>query len=311
MIFIFDLGSGTNDQIKHFPIILYFCKKYNVQFSIRYSTCRPIETVWKSYDFTNLFNEKMFENNKEYVSYHSIEKYITSENSYDYRENKWKHINDSNERTDELIKLVRSSYQYIIVGCGIWYWYNDENKPKWLFDVINKQLLLKWNDNNIEETLLLIPSDKIMNKYELFKNRIGNNTKYNIIHYRYEDDWNYEFKRRGLKYIVPTIDDLIEHVNFKEKMPIYIATSNIELLYNKKLMNFPLDSYKEIIYKKDCNDLMFDEAGLLDLLIAANAEEIYGVSFSGFSIHINKMKRTNNYYDKLEIFNHEKYYKKY
>ena len=76
-------------------------------------------------------------------------------------------------------------------------------------------------------------------------------------------------------------------------------------------MNFPLDSYKEIIYKKDCNDLMFDEAGLLDLLIAANAEEIYGVSFSGFSIHINKMKRTNNYYDKLEIFNHEKYYKKY
>jgi hypothetical protein len=325
MILIFDSITGTTEQIRHLKMPIYFSKKFNVQFTFRYASCRSLDLTKVSlYEFTNLFNEKMFDNNDNYISYHLIEKNITDVNCYDFYENHeikkylWKNEYSFyyKEKTLELIKLIESSsYEFIIVGPCLHCWYDDGNKPtSYLLDFKNEQLILSWKNkmNNDEETLPILPSEKIMKKFESFKNDISNK-KYNLIHYRYENDYNGYFKENGKNYIVPTIDDLIEHVPFKEKLPIYIATSNIELLHEKKLLKYSLDIYKEIIYKKDCEDLMFDEAGFLDLLIGTNAEEVYGFSMSGLSSELILLKKNmlkNNRYDNLDIFQDEKYYKK-
>jgi hypothetical protein len=321
MIVIFDLGAGISDMIRNLNLYIYFSKKYNVKFSIRNATSRSLDVrYWSMYDYTNLFDEKMFENVESYISYHSIEKDISSENSCDFfkkneidkclfKKEKSEYLN---EKSNELIDLIQSSsnYKYIIIGACFSWWVNDSEKPTYSLEIIDEQILLKWKYNNNVETIPILPSEKIKNRYESFQNGINKN-KYNFIHYRYEDDYNNIMKDQGLKYILPTVDDLIEHVPFKVRLPIYIATSNIASLHENKLMKHQLDSYTEIIYKKDCDDLNFDEAGFLDLLIGINAEEVYGVHFSGFTNDILKIKNTiHNHYDLLEIFQDEKYYKK-
>jgi hypothetical protein len=329
MILIFDSITGTTEQIRNLRFFVYFSKKYNLQFSIRYASCRSLDLKKVTlYDFKNLFNdEKMFENTESYIPYDSIKNKITSENCVDFYKNYeiekyfWRYDYKDNyykEKTLDLINVIKSSsYEYIILGPSFHWWYYDIDKPKqYLLELINDQLTLTWkdkNDNDSEESILVIPSEKIMNKFELFKKRI-NNSKYNFIHYRYEDDYNHDFITSGNHYIVPMIDDLIEHVPFKEKLPIYIATSSIELLHKKGLMKYPLENYSEIIYKNDCADLFFDEAGFLDYLIGIYSEEVYGFSKSGLSSELIFIKKYKNMsekrYDNLAIFNHEKYFKK-
>jgi hypothetical protein len=327
MIVIFDLGAGITDMIRNLYLYIYFSKKYNVSFTIRNATSRSLDVkVWTMYDYKNLFNEKMFENTESYIPYDSIKNKITSENCFDFfkineiREHLWKdeYKEYFKEKTLDLINVIKSSsYEYIILGPCFSWWYHDIDKPKkYLLELINDQLTLTWkdkNDNDFDESIVVIPSEKIINKFELFKKKI-NNSKYNFIHYRYEDDYNGHFIKSGNHYILPMIDDLIEHLPFKEKLPIYIATSSIELLHKKGLMKYPLENYSEIIYKKDCEDLeYFDEHGFLDLLVGIYSEDFFGAGFSGFTneiLRIKKLSQQNHHYHNLPIFNHEKYYKK-
>ena len=330
MILIFDSITGTTEQIRNLRTFVYFSKKYDLQFSIRYASCRSLDLRKVTlYDFKNLFNdEKMFENTESYIPYDSIKNKITSENCFDFYNNHeiQKHLwrdeyidNYYKEKTLDLINLIKSSsYEYVILGPSFYWWYHDIDKPKqYSIELINDQLTLSWKDNIDNDkihSLPVIPCEKIMNKFELFKKRI-NNSKYNFIHYRYEDDYNGHFIQSGNHYIVPMIDDLIEYVPFKEKLPIYIATSSIELLHKKGLMKYPLENYQEIIYKKDdCDELFFDEAGFLDYLIGIYSEEVYGFSMSGLSSELILIKKYKNIcekrYDNLAIFNHEKYFKK-
>ena len=134
-------------------------------------------------------------------------------------------------------------------------------------------------------------------------NRIGK-VKYNFIHYRYEDDWNINLKKWNQKYIVPPLDILIDKLPFKNNYPVYIATSEISSLNEKKLLQKPIDSYTNILYKysNEVENLSFDECGFVDFLIGKNCEEIYGFHFSGFSIALNKIKNTENYYSQIPDF---------
>ena len=156
-------------------------------------------------------------------------------------------------------------------------------------------------DENIIHNIIQ-PSAKIINKYNEIMEKL-NCKDYNFIHYRYEEDFVKYFNKINKIYKRPLLDTLIKNINFKQDLPIYVCTSCIEKLHDRKWLLKPLTEYSTILYKNE-NDMIgfnYDECGYVDYLIGKNAKEIYGFSESGFSKNLNKLKRTNNYYDLLDL----------
>jgi len=303
MILIFDSIGGLSDQIKDLKTILYFIYKTKKPFSIRFASSRPISdpNAWNLYEFSNLFNEReMFSSIEYYVPYNSLVNAMNDENAYDFYNlhingTLWKNdIEVHKKHTSKLYSMMRENvYNYLIVGGSMWYWLIDNLCLNY------HNLFLDFGDVKIP----IVPSDKIINCLNKFKQRISN-VKYNYLHYRYESDWIPQIKSRNQNYIRPKLNHLINNLPYKTPLPIYIATSNIEKLYKTGLLEQNIDTYDNIIYKKnnDCEDLNYDESGFFDMLISIGAEEVFGFSWSGFSININKLKGSENYYDKLKVF---------
>ena len=142
----------------------------------------------------------------------------------------------------------------------------------------------------------LIPVQKIIDEYNNIKSEISE--PYNFIHYRYEEDMiNYAIKQSG-EYYTPILDELLDANLFKNNSyKIYIATSEIQQLHKKKLINKEIDLYENIFYKKNSNLEYFDENAWVDFKIGLESEEIIGFKYSGFSYTLNKLKGTQNYYN--------------
>lgn len=287
MFLIFDLIGGFTDMLKDLNAIYNFTEKYSYTFTIRNATSRPYNNpcLWDMYAIDNLINTKSFEHNKYYVNYNKIQNKLNNSNTYDFYKNKvegklW--LNRSFLKMNDIINCIDNiDKEYINIGGSFWYYSNLDNMEQ-----IAK----------IFKTL--IPSDKII--AEINKNPI--NEKYNCIHYRYEDDWLNCLKKEKIPYIVPPIDELINYLPFSNNYLLYICTSDIENLHLKKLLYHNLESYKNIIYKKN-NNLNYDENGFLDLLIILNCEEFYGNDISGFTKLASILKNTNNFYNKMPYFN--------
>jgi hypothetical protein len=142
-------------------------------------------------------------------------------------------------------------------------------------------------DNTINTNIL--PSKDIMKKYIEIKNNIIGDEPYNFIHYRYEKDFTDHFKLN-----IEKLDILIDNIKFKNNnLKIFIATSNIKNLID--LNNF---KYKNLIYKNDdmLLDLNFEQRAFIDYMFGLNSVECFGHSNSSFSVMINNLKNTNNYY---------------
>ena len=89
--------------------------------------------------------------------------------------------------------------------------------------------------------------------------------------------------------IVPAV---IDNIKFKNNnLKIFIATSNI-----KKIIN--CSKYNNLIYKNDdmLMDLNFEQRAFIDYMFGINSVECYGHSKSSFSVMINNIKQTDNYY---------------
>ena len=100
------------------------------------------------------------------------------------------------------------------------------------------------------------------------------------------------------EYYVPVLDTLLNSNLFKNNTyKIYVATSTIEQLYKKKLMNNDINFYQNIFYKKNTRLEYFDENAWVDFKIGMDSEEIFGFSHSGFSANLNRLKETRNYYN--------------
>ena len=128
-----------------------------------------------------------------------------------------------------------------------------------------------------------------MEKYIEIKNNIILDEPYNFIHYRYENDFTNYFNIN-----IEKLDILIENIKFKNNnLKIYIATSNI-----KKLIDLNDSKYKNLIYKNDdmLMDLNYEQRGFIDYMFGLNSIECYGHRKSSFSVMINNLKQTNNYY---------------
>lgn len=136
----------------------------------------------------------------------------------------------------------------------------------------------------------LLPCQHIMDKYNKIKNLIINNQPYNFIHYRYESDFTSHFNLE-----VESLDKLIERIKFKNNnLKIFIATTNI-----KNLINLKDDKYKNLLNKNDdeLTDLNFEQKSFIDYMFELHSVECYGHNKSSFSLALNTLKKTNNYYN--------------
>ena len=295
-LLIFDLGGGFNDMIKTLLCIIEFTTKNKYNFSIRYCTCRPqnkrkpvCESVRLNnykYEVTNLFDEKSFLIYDNYISYNKINKNITKKNSYDFYTDKiLNNIFDETKKdymnniSQNILNIFNNcDKEFVIIGSGFCFY---------------SQCNSMWNKSFYDT---LIPVQKIIDEYNNIKSEISE--PYNFIHYRYEEDMiNYAIKQSG-EYYTPILDELLDANLFKNNSyKIYIATSEIQQLHKKKLINKEIDLYENIFYKKNSNLEYFDENAWVDFKIGLESEEIIGFKYSGFSYTLNKLKGTQNYYN--------------
>ncbi len=269
MIIIFDTHGGLCNQFYDIVNGINFCLINNIQFTFRYSSFRNDNlTSWVQVSFEKIFDSNFLNKYKLYINYNDIKDKITSDNCHNFN-NKLLSLNIFKEDNilDQLIKLNKD---YVVLY-QFWSLYKFKN----------------FLDYKIHT--YIIPSNNIMEKYIEIKNRIIGTEPYNFIHYRYEIDFTNYFKVK-----VESLETLIENIKFKNNnLKIFIACSNI-----KNLIDLNNSKYKNLIYKNDdlLLDLNFEQRAFIDYIFGLNSVECYGHRKSSFSVMINNIKQTNNYY---------------
>jgi hypothetical protein len=271
-ILVFDTKGGLCNQFYDITNAINFCLKYNIFFTFRYCSFRNDNlTSWHNQPFEKLFDLTFLNKYNLYINYHSIQKDITNVNCFNFNGDQRAHIIFHDN--DILNQLVNLNKKYIVLS-QFWSLYKFR-------DYIDHTI------NNY-----IIPSPGLMNIYIKIKNDLIKNQPYNFIHYRYEIDFTLHFK-----ITVDKLANLIENIKFKNNdLKIYIATSNI-----KNLLDLKDNKYKNILYKDDDSllDLNFEERAFIDYMFGLNSVECYGHNKSSFSLTINNLKQTNNYYNLL------------
>jgi len=300
-ILIFNLSGGLTDMKKNLLSISIFCETNNYYFTIKYCSAKPQdiyfneiidETIKKNgymYDFKELFDEKTFLIYKNYISYDNIKNKIYDINTFNfYSIYDVKSIFHDKLKRDYLIenhkKLIHDStkeYEYIYMG-NHFHFISSINIYKYLID--------------IEFHKSIIPNKKIIDALNLFLNEVK--YPYNFIHYRYEKDM-VDLVNTVSKFKNNLLDDIL-NLNFFENnnLPIYIASTDIENFYENKLTLKKIEDYNNIFYNKN-KFPFFDENAFFDFMIGLKSVEVLGYSNSGFSILLNELKKTKNYYDKI------------
>ena len=269
MLLIFDPCGGLCNQFYDIVNGINFCLKYNIQFTFRHCNFRNDNLIsWSNAPFEKLFDVNFLNKYKLYINYHTIKNNITTENCYNINgyEVSGQFLRDDNI-LDDLIKLKK---KYVVLK-QFWSVYKFRD----------------FIDNTIQS--YIIPSQYLFNKYIEIKNEIIGDEPYNFIHYRYETDFTSYFN-----VTVESLDSLIEKIKFKDNnLKIFIATSGI-----KKLVDLNNPKYRNLIYKDDDKlmDLNYEQRAFIDYMFGLNSVECYGNNKSSFSIMINVIKKTNNYY---------------
>lgn len=270
MILIFDTNSGLCNQFYDILNGINFCLKNNIRFTFRYCSFRNNDlTSWFQSPFETLFDLNFLNKYELYVNYNDIMHKIKEDNCYNFN-NRLLAFNvfKDDDILDQLIKLNKD---YVVL-----YQFWSLYKFKYF---INNTIYMD-----------IRPSNNIMNKYIEIKNKIIGDEPYNFIHYRHEFDFVNYFKIN-----VEKLDILIDNIKFKNnKLKIFIATSNIKNLIDLN----DKSKYKNIIYKNDdiLMDLNFEQRAFIDYMFGLNSIECYGHRKSSFSVMINIIKQTENYY---------------
>jgi len=271
MFLIFDTYAGLCNQMYDIQASINFCIINNINFSFRYASLRNKDdlTKWYNVDFCDLFNDSFIET-KLYIPFNSIT--LTNENTYNLRNNK-RCIEWINRDKAIYPQLDRIEEEYIVL-LQFWSIYQNFKDIQNFYPQLN-------------------PAKRLYDIYKSISLKLPE--KYNLIHYRYEDDFIAHFKIK----IHPKLCEIISQNNFTNKdIPIYIATYNIKNIPNKYLST-SLSDYKNILYKTNNynDDLNFEELAFIDFMIGKNAQQVIGHSKSSFSVILNSSHATNNYYD--------------
>lgn len=270
LVLIFDTYGGLCNQFYDITNAINFCLKYNIFFTFRYCSFRNSNlNSWELKPFEEIFDINFISNYNLYIDYDIIKHDLTHDNCFNLNSNIFSHLYfKSNNILDQIINLNK---KYVVL------------KQFWslnLFrDMIDYTIISKIN-----------PCHHIIDNYNKIKNIIINNQPYNFIHYRYESDFTKYFNVE-----IESLDKLIERIKFKNNnLKIFIATLNI-----KNLINLKDDKYKNLLYKNDdeLTDLNFEQKSFIDYMFGLNSVECYGHNKSSFSVTLNTLKHTSNYYN--------------
>lgn len=259
MILIFDTYGGLCNQMYDIMNAINFCLKYNIQFTFRYCSFRNDNlNSWTEQPFEKLFDSNFYKY-KQYIHYDTIKDKLTNDNCYNLNDKRL----SNTFLSDILNDLTKIKKEYIVLK-QFWSVYKFKN-------VI---------DPNVH--LHILPSMDIMEKYIELKNTLP---EYNFIHYRYEKDFTDHFKIK-----VPELKHLLQNIKFKQKLKIYVATSNINQF---ELNDIELN---DILHKNDDILENYEQRAFVDYMVGLKSVEAYGHKKSSFSCMINNIKSTNNYY---------------
>ena len=271
MFLIFDTYAGLCNQMYDIQSAINFCIINNIHFSFRYASLRNKHdlTKWYNIDYHNLFDDHFIDTDL-YIPICKLN--LTDENTY--------HLNTTIRSIEWLNKdkalipqLDRIEKKYIILK-QFWAIYKNFK------DIENFYPNLK-------------PSKKLLDIYNTISSHLPD--IYNVIHYRYEEDFINHFKIKQH----PKLCEVIESNPFINKdLPIYIATYDIKNI-PKKYLSKNISIYKNIIYKTDNYNinLNFEELAFIDFMIGKNAQQVIGHSKSSFSAILNYSHNSNNFYD--------------
>ena len=275
---IFDTHGGLCNQMYDIQAAINYCLAYNIPFSFRYASLRNPHNLHQWYDvpFEELFDTSIFTQFSLYKHYSSLN--CNENNTYNFnkpvRAIEWLDANRS-----LLPQLEQVQKKYIIL------------RQFWSLPC------------NIAEQCNIFSSIGPCKKIrKIFKNLVDKSlpSKYNLIHYRYEEDFNSHFKiKNPLK-----LHDIIRHITFKQNdLPVYIAANDV-MSIPKELLSTPINQLNNIIYKKGASTdkLNYEEAAFVDFMIGKRAQQVYGHHNSSFSFLLNSCHGTNYYYD-LEMEN--------
>lgn len=264
MTIIFETYGGLCNQFHDINAGINFCIKHNFNFSFRYANFRNDNLVsWYKVNFENLFDTSFLEEFELYIDYKKLN--LNKENTTNFEENKRCIEMFTSDNIVAEIEKNKKEHILLIQIHPVYY-----NK---IICIIPK----------------LLPSKEIMQVYNTIKSNLNsNNEPYNCLHYRYEHDFINHFKITNL----PKLEELLEKINFKNKNnKIYVATTNIKNLINIK-------NYPNIFFKTEdrLQNLNFEERAFIDYLFGLGSEEFFGHPNSSFSVLVNNLKQTTNYY---------------
>jgi len=274
MILIFDTFGGLCNQIWSINCGINFCLINNIKFSFRYCSFRNNNLVsWYNEPFEKLFCID-FLNKYQYLYIPIGDIILTKDNTYNY-ENTLNSNKIITGEDDVLTKLLSFNKEYVILRQ-----FHSTYKFRKIIDNVNSYIT---------------PSKRLLDKYVEIKNKLlYTNEQYNFIHYRYEHDFTRHFKLAN----VELLKDLIERLKLNFKNPslkIYIATTNIDTL-----IDLNDTEIKNIIITKDEGELTeynFEEKAFIDFMFGKNSEEVFGHKLSSFSVMLNHLKKTHNFYN--------------
>jgi hypothetical protein len=271
MIIVFDTWGGLCNQFYDINCGINFCIANNFKFTFRNCAFRNKNMVsWTDEPFDKLFDISSIIERYKYLYINPYGLELTDDNTHNINGNLANHI-FSNNYIEELGKIKK---EYVIL------------KLFWSLNAFSCIV-----DHNIYSEIK--PSERLLVSYNKLKDQLLiNNEKYNFIHYRYESDFTQHFRLK-----VEPLKDLILKLknSFKESgLKIYIATSSI-----RSVINLDDDDVKDIIFTKnedELKDYNFEELAFIDYMFGLNSNEVYGHRNSSFSVILNALKGTNNFY---------------
>jgi hypothetical protein len=141
------------------------------------------------------------------------------------------------------------------------------------------------------------PTSYILKKYEDLKANLPE--KYNFLHYRYEHDFISHFSAESPANTFPILQKILDAKLFSNTdMPIYIAASRLDTLPMSHLKG-DITEQKNILFTDETkiDGFNFEASAYLDFLIGEQAVEVFGHSRSSFSVRLNNIKNSRNFYD--------------
>jgi hypothetical protein len=274
MILIFDTYAGLCNQFYDIQCAINFCLIHNIEFSFRYASFRNNDLIsWYNVPFHELFDTSFLKKYDLYIDYNQLYLKLNYENTFNFHDTVCCNRFLSRENIlEQLLKINKS--------CIILKQFWDIYAFKEIREDINR---------------VIIPSSKIMRMYNQIKIQLSLQTNnYNFFHYRYEHDFIRHFKIKNMK----SLKEIISEKPFLNKdLKIYIATTNLKQLLKEG--NIFEKELKDIILYKNEDSLEnwnFEEKAFIDYMIGLNSLEVLGHHNSSFSVMLNNLKGTNNYY---------------